>query len=497
MDHHSDSHAFQSRKVERHIEVLWKLVQALWGQERNVLAEDGPGALAVRDDACDVETLDRMPSVDLRRVAISRWMENAIGLLEDESCHRKDTSEESILQLLCRHQITEAAELAADSGNLRLATLVAQIATYDGSEFRHLIMTQLSEWGVDESLSHFSETHALIYSVLAGAVEAVTASSQWRLSWLSAIALFFWYKYGPSTSLKSALSMYQTACAKNLAASCSVSTCGSIKDDMLMEVLKLYAEQPVALCNVLSPSGLLHGTSAYLDYEVSWHLNSILRALGYQLDAVWESHLYQNFIMQLEGNKLWQEALYVTLNISNPVEREATCRAVLLRHSCDVAQMAAEQLEELVQKLKIPVHWIESTLALDMRYKNAYHSEIGHWMAAEMYDEAHSVLIKHIAARLFFSNDKQLLLQLLEEMELFALSIPLWNCCEWYLGGGLWLEFLRLEQAHDTVTCKPQEMELRLYLAINTLFTWKHTVGILSPKLVQPTSKLTAKEVGV
>ena len=82
-----------------------------------------------------------------------------------------------------------------------------------------------------------------------------------------------------------------------------------------MELLKLYAEQPVALCNVLSPSGLLHGSSAYLAYEVSWHLNSILRALGYLHDAVWVSHLYQNFIMQLEGNKLWQEALYVTLNV--------------------------------------------------------------------------------------------------------------------------------------------------------------------------------------
>ena len=46
-------------------------------------------------------------------------------------------------------------------------------------------------------------------------------------------------------------------------------------------------------------------------------------------------------------------------------------------------------------------------------------------MAAEMYGEAHSVSIKHIAARLFFSNDKQVLLQLLEEMEPLALSIPL------------------------------------------------------------------------
>ncbi|KAL0592145.1 hypothetical protein ABG067_000251 [Albugo candida] len=221
MDHHIDWQAFQSRKVELHIVVFWKLVQALWGQERNVFSEDGSGVPAVLDDACDV-----MTSVDLRRVAISRWMEHAIDLLEDEACHRKDSLEQFILQLFCKHQITEAAELAADSGNLRLATLVAQIATYDDSEFRHLIMTQLLEWGVDESLSHFSETHALIYSVLAGAVEAVTASSQWKLSWLSAIALSFWYKYAPSTSLKTALSMYETAYKKNLADPCSVSTCG-------------------------------------------------------------------------------------------------------------------------------------------------------------------------------------------------------------------------------------------------------------------------------
>nr|CCA21109.1 nuclear pore complex protein putative [Albugo laibachii Nc14] len=462
MDKKKGSYATQSPKVRRHIEVLWKLVQALWGQEKHVLSDNGPGILAVRDDACDVELLDMMPSVDLRREAISRWMETAIDSLEDESACSTPTPEQSILQLLCKHQIVEASELAAESGNLRLATLVAQIATYDGSNFRHLIMMQLSQWGDDESLSHFSETHALIYSILAGAVEAVTASSQLGLSWLSAIALFFWYKYGPSTSLKSALSMYQSACSKNLAAPCFVSACGSTKNDILVEVLRLYAEEPVALCNVLSPSGFLGGNSAYLDYEVSWHLYTILHALGYQLDPTWESHLYQNFIRQLEGTELWQEALYVTLNIPNPKEREATCRALLLRHSCDLAQLPEEKLEELKQKLKIPVGWIESTLALDQRYKSAYHFEIGHWMAAKMYDEAHSVLIKHIAARLFFSNDKQVLRQLLEEMEPVASTIPLWNSFEWHLGGGLWLEFLRLEQDHDTVTCKPQEIELRL-----------------------------------
>ncbi|CCI11506.1 unnamed protein product [Albugo candida] len=107
-------------------------------------------------DAWDVETLDMMPSVDLRRIAVSIWMETAIDLLEEESCH--------------------TAELAAESGNLRLATLVAQIAPYAGLELRHLIMKQFLEWGDIESLSHFSETHALIYSVLAGAVEALTTS---------------------------------------------------------------------------------------------------------------------------------------------------------------------------------------------------------------------------------------------------------------------------------------------------------------------------------
>ncbi|CCI10546.1 unnamed protein product [Albugo candida] len=57
-------------------------------------------------------------------------------------------------------------------------------------------------------------------------------------------------------------------------------------------IVKLYAEQPVALCNVLSPTGLLRGTYAYLDYEMSWHLNSILRTLEYQLNYAWEFHLY-------------------------------------------------------------------------------------------------------------------------------------------------------------------------------------------------------------
>ncbi|KAK1928861.1 Nuclear pore complex protein Nup98-Nup96 [Phytophthora citrophthora] len=441
------------RSSEERTLLVWRLIQSLWGQEHGAKLEDRPDSafypLASRDDPNEVENLDTFQTVDLRREAISQWFEIALKDAGNAGTFDSTPSLEGVLSLLCQHRIAEASEMAMECGDFRLATLIAQAASYESNDFRSLMETQMAQWSENGSLEFMDKTLVLIYSALAGSVEVLTAQKGANMSWIMCLAMFLWYKRGPATPLKSALAVYEDAVSKKQAS-------GSLslfappetgKDDVLMELMKLYIEDAASLCKVLSPSGFMSQDTHHLDYELSWHLYSVLRAIGYKLDREWESHIQQNFIRQLEGAGLWEDAVYVALNISDVIERENTCRELLFRNA-DVLASDISKREQLCERFNLPAEWISEALAVRAVAKLEYHEEIAHWMAARHYEEAHACLIAHVAMRCLFSNEKSVLMELLLDMEPMTAYIPQWKSCDKVdtVGGGLLLEYLRLEQ---------------------------------------------------
>ncbi|GMF37117.1 unnamed protein product [Phytophthora fragariaefolia] len=438
---------------EKRTLLLWRLMQALWGQEHGAKLGDRPDSvfypLASRDDPNEVETLDTFQTIDLRREAISQWFEFALKDSSDVGGIDSFPSPEGVLRLLCQHRISEAADMALDCGDFRLATLISQAVSYEGTDFRNLMETQLAQWSENGTLDFMDKTHVLVYSVLAGNVDVLSAQKGENMSWIACLALFLWYKHGPATSLKSAMTLYEDAVSKQLASGSlsHFATSGSSKDDVLMELMKLYIEDVASLCKVLSPSGFMSQEFHHLDYELTWHLHSVLRAIGYKLDRQWESHIHQNFIRQLEGSGLWEDAVYVALNISDAIEREATCRELLFRNADAFASNTSKR-EELCERLSIPTEWLSEALAVRSVVRQERHEEIAQWIAARHYEEAHACLISHVAMRCMFASEKKVLMQLLLELEPMSSYIPQWKSCEKVdtIGGGLLLEYLRLEQ---------------------------------------------------
>lgn len=164
---------------EKHTLLLWKLIQALWGQEHGAKLGERPDSvfypLASRDDPNEVETLDTFQTVDLRREAISQWFEAAMKDASNAGGIDDSPSPEGVLRLLCQHRIAEAADMALDCGDFRLATLISQAASYEGTDFRNLMETQLAQWSENGALDFMDKTLVLVYSVLAGSVEVLSA----------------------------------------------------------------------------------------------------------------------------------------------------------------------------------------------------------------------------------------------------------------------------------------------------------------------------------
>lgn len=461
---------------------LWKLVHALWGQEHgkrdSSIGEAGQYPLAARDDAREIEQMETFQMVDLRREAISQWFEDILCDSKPSAFHSGAASanQDAVLRLLCQHRIAEAAEMAMECGDFRLATLIAQAPTYEGSDFRNLLVNQLSQWSENATLDFVDEDLVLVYSLLAGSVEVLTSQKSQQFSWIVCLALFFWYKRGPATSLKTAMELYMGAVKKHLAQAPG-STFTPKKDDVLMELMKLYVEDAVSLCSVLSPSGFMSGPSVHLDYELSWHLHSVLRAIGYKIDRRWESHVHHNFIRQLESVGLWEEAAYVALNVSNAVERELTCRDILARHA-DMLVSDAEKRTELCTRLRVPMEWIEEALAIQAVVRREHHEEISHWMAAHQYDLAHQCLVTHVAPSCLFAGETELVKQLLGALEPMAAAwIPQWTHCarDGTIGGGLILEYLRLEDQEGLEVGHEAEFLYRIQSFAETLSSARST----------------------
>lgn len=481
--------------------LLWKLVQALWGQEYGVKdAGDGFSRLyplAARDDVNESENLETFQAVDLRREAISKWFEETLLTIYssgDDATDTESPSQSGVLRLICQHRIAEAAEMAMECGDFRLSTLISQALTYEGSDFRSLLVNQLSQWNENGTIEYMEPELVLVYSLLAGSVEVLTAQQGENIPWMVCLALFLWFKRGPATSLKSAVTVYMDAVAKRMA-SAPGSRFADKKDDLLMEVMKLYIGDAVSLCNVLSPSGFMSERFCHLDYEVSWHLHSVLRAIGYKIDRKWESHIHQNFIRQLEGMGMWEEAAYVALNISSPSERVHTCRGLIFRNA-DMLLGDAGKRESLCVRLRIPAEWVSEALAVQAVAKSEYHEQIAHWMAARRYEEAHLCLVTHVAPSCLFTGEKEMLLQLLSELEPDAAAISQWQSCVsgYAIGGGLVLEYLRLEK-QDGLEVGREEEFLRRVLALSRQLSSirDSTASNDTPGKMEKTERLVAK----
>uniref|UniRef100_M4C5C2 Uncharacterized protein n=1 Tax=Hyaloperonospora arabidopsidis (strain Emoy2) TaxID=559515 RepID=M4C5C2_HYAAE len=123
-------------------------------------------------------------------------------------------------------------------------------------------------------------------------------------------------------------------------------------------------------------------------------------------------------------------------------------RARLLHPVDSVATTRVTALVPHYPDRSVPAEWISEALAVRAIARLERSEEIAHWMAARRYERAHACLITHVAMRCLFDNEKDKLMQQLLKLEPVSVHIPLWKSCEKAdaIGGGLLLEFLRLEQ---------------------------------------------------
>uniref|UniRef100_A0A663M320 Nuclear pore complex protein Nup98-Nup96 n=1 Tax=Athene cunicularia TaxID=194338 RepID=A0A663M320_ATHCN len=458
--------------VVKHWCLAWTLCEAIWGNLKELeasLEEPSEYILALE-----------------RRKAFSRWLsETAAARIEEElSLSRHGNHVEAVFSCLTGKRIGEACRLAQQSGDHRLALLLAQLA---GSQpLRDLLTMQLVDWHRLQADCFIQEERLRIFALLAGKPvwhlsERVSVNVCSLLDWKRCMAVHLWYLLPPTASISKALAMYESA-FQNTAESEKYACCplppyledsgcviedddnaGRPLRDVCFHLLKLYSDRHYDLDQLLDPRSV---TSDPLDYRLSWHLWEVLRALNYtHLFRQSQGVLNASYAAQLESEGLWEWAVFILLHDT----REKAVRELLTRH-CALAETPESWAKEtfLTQRLCVPPEWIHEAKAVRARMEGDKHKEALFLFKAGHWNQCHKLVVRHLASDAIINENYKYLKGFLEDLALPERSALIQD---WEVAGLVYLDYIRVIEMLDRIQqldCSTYELE-RLHTKVTSL----------------------------
>lgn len=430
-----------------------------------------------------------------RKAALSDWLRQAVaGVVETEARGHVAASRRAALTFtyLTAYHVERACCSALDAGDVRLATLLAQIDGGD-DETRADVADQLAIWRNEGIDAHISKDHRRIYEVLSGNVTLSTGSANRSvrdpsdrveelhiaqgLDWKRAFGLHLWYGSSHSASLTSAFERYEAAVggsgetAPPLPPYREKSSMGSIRlkellktgsydRDAIFQLIKLYSSTTFDLESALSPFGFGPLTA---DYRMSWHLylllSRVMRLRDFNdrvdlgVDAVEQAErigapvegnsaradtLTSDYAHQLELQGQWTWAAFVLLHLEMDGSRAAAIKALLARN---VGNFDEASTAFLTARLKIPRTWIYEAEAIAARGVDDRFAEFELLIKARLFTAAHRVVVRRLAPEAIIRGDVEMILSLFSPFEQ-AFPDGLHKLPGWSTGGQIYTDYV-------------------------------------------------------
>ncbi|GAB1604620.1 nuclear pore complex protein Nup98-Nup96-like isoform X2 [Argonauta hians] len=447
-DQHMTSHPDYNQI--HHMKICWDLCVALWGKP----VELGKGA----------STLSVYEYQQARKQAFSRWIaETESQVITDEILQNSlkvDGNLLSITSYLSGRQIQDACMLAIKNGNKALALLIAQ-ASCSSRAYRNYMMQQLPKFSLLDP-GTISVERLKIYGLLAGKmffnVGGQDINVCEHMDWKRALGLHLWYGCSQESVIVEVLKKYDDAQTgstsfgkyarppvppylENNNNNNSDINCDTVKAyDTCYHLLQLYANKAYQLEQTLSPAAT---TANHLDYRLSWHLSQVLQSLQYRhLTKYQKECINHRFAAQLESLDLWEWAIFVLAHIEDDRRREAAIKETLMRHvslSEDASYLEREDF--IVDRLCVPEQWLHYAKAIKAQYENDYKQVAWHMINAGHYNDAHKVIMKHIASQAIIDDDFHHLKKLLTPLSSPEQSAKIQN---WDSEGSVFLGYIYL-----------------------------------------------------
>ncbi|AAW41481.2 nucleoporin nup189, putative [Cryptococcus deneoformans JEC21] len=414
------------------------------------------------------ELIERISSIR-RKLALSRWLEDAVApLVDSDLITRSEDQPGKIFSLLSGHQVEHAVESALEAGNMRLATLLSQAGGEES--FKDELLKQLEDWQAYKVNPLIAVGYRKLYALLAGITD-ISAGDPSRgsdgcpdvliaegLDWKRAFGLHLWYGIPFENTIRDVVDSYTFSLssshppAKPLPPYLEKSS-DNIRSwnlpteptDVLYNLLQLYSDDAISLDQVLRSRDT---SPSPFDVRLAWHLYVLLSRVlrrrdfedrdessGYSANA---DRLTAAYAAQLEEIGEWKWAAFVLLHLETVDGRFKALHALLYRHPA----ITKEDQAFLTETLCIPEEWIHESRAASLCSTGDAWGEYHALLQAKIYDRAHKILVEKLAPEAVLRDDKALLRRLCLKLEDKGVS-------GWEYGGKLFLEWA--DNSEDTV----------------------------------------------
>ncbi|PRT54961.1 hypothetical protein B9G98_02581 [Wickerhamiella sorbophila] len=362
-----------------------------------------------------------------RRERLSAWLVEQTSKAVNRDLSAAEDDFDAIWILICGYRLEDAAVRAISSGNPHLATLISQLGS---PAARAAAQAQLKEWRSSDAIFFIPSKVRAIYELASGNVGLVPAYSAngqrvaeldltEGLDWKNVLGLKLWYGM-PEVEIDNIIATLPDS------------------DDSEFVFLRLVC-QPSVLNQIDTLVGL---PTAFLALQA---LKNIPR----------ESHTIDNICVQLsyellESSQL-TSAVFVALHIVDDRLALIVVKDILMRSPWSLSSSFAAELD-------LPKQLVLESQALYAHYAQNYIKESELLIEAELFDDAHKVLITLVAPQAVIRNDYHTVEQLLQRIP------PTVN--GWKLGGKVYLDYSKF------INKPTSELALTLCSALQTIATF-------------------------
>ncbi|KAL7422183.1 hypothetical protein Q5752_002829 [Cryptotrichosporon argae] len=424
---------------------VFRLGQTLFDEVDLALPADAPDELRAR--VAEVR----------RKLALTRWLEAAVAPAVDTDLVGANDGAAKVFALLSGNQVDRAVQAALNTGDLRLATLVAQAG---GPEvFRSEVKRQIDDWNKYKTAGMIAPTYRKVYAVLAGITDVSPGNDgkgsdaaddvliAQGLDWKRAFGLRLWYGSPFEDTIADVLESYTAALdsstppARPIPPYLETPADGKTWNlpethDVLFHLIRLYADLTVPLDDAVDARATSRSPT---DLRLPWHLALLLSRVLAKRDfsdrddaghSAAADTITLGYAAQLEQAGQWTWAAFVLCHLELEGSREVALRGLVGRHADD------DGVDFIVDTLKVPVEWVHEAKAAQLSSHGDAYKEFFQLIKAGLYDKAHRVLLDKLAPEAVLRDDRALLRRLCEQLE-----------CKpdrWEFGGKLLLDYLDL-----------------------------------------------------
>jgi nuclear pore complex protein Nup98-Nup96 len=438
--------------LEVHEKAIWELCSILF-DPLDVCAGD------LLDNMSDEQIAEYEPRLRLDR--FQTFWAQLVSPLVDSRVNATRSAEEKALLLLTKGDVITACQLLMDAGNVKLATLVAQLPGSDTS--REVMKQQVQMWQERKDWSEFSDAHKALYSILAGETCMVAGlagasedrtkqfclSERFGLDWRQSLALCM--QFGGHETIVNAVSSYIANLrdgrekVKPLSSNAASET-----ENTLLGLLRLYALKE-AQVEQLFDSATVSGSA--LNSRLAWQLATVLEAKDLcdfpddKMDA-----LTLDFASQLESAGAWTKAAWILLHLGETSSRTIAIQGLLERNA---AQLPSPDLDQDNTLMEDDSNWSLSSIAIPTSLIWSAKAVYAHavlrepalqakWLlytnTEEAFAEAHTVLCSTVGPRAVIEKDYTDLTDLLACFDAHGAT----DFGGWKHGGKIYADFVRL-----------------------------------------------------